>query len=95
MNALKQRWCKFVVWWMDYEGLLNKGLNNFDMVVTTYFESKRRVDCDNTTPKFINDGLSESGFIVDDDSKHLHSLTLKTGYDKDNPRTEIEFFIKD
>ena len=31
--------------------------------------------------------------IVDDDEKHLHSLTLKTGYDKENPRTEFEFYI--
>lgn len=95
MNALKQKWKSFVVWWMKLEKLENKGLDNFDITVTTYFESKRRVDCDNTTPKFLLDGLSESGFIVDDDSKHLHSLTLKTGYDKENPRTEIEVFIKD
>lgn len=27
---------------------------------------------------------------VDDDCSHLRSLTLKTGYDKANPRTEIE-----
>lgn len=56
--------------------------------------SKRRVDCDNTVPKFILDGFSESGFIIDDDGKHLHSLTLKTGYDKDNPRTEIKIIVK-
>lgn len=95
MNALKQKWKDFIVWWMRLEKLENKGLDNFDMIVITYFESKRRVDCDNTTPKFLLDGLSESGFIVDDDSKHLHSLTLKTGYDKENPRTEIEVFIKE
>lgn len=95
MNALKQKWKEFVCFWMKLEKLENKQLDNFDMTVTTYFESKRRVDCDNTTPKFLLDGLSESGFIVDDDSKHLHSLTLKTGYDKENPRTEIEIFIND
>ena len=32
---------------------------------------------------------------VDDDEKHLHSLTLKTGYDKEYPRTEIEVIIND
>lgn len=31
---------------------------------------------------------------VDDDEKHLHSLTLKTGYDKNNPRTEFEIIIE-
>ena len=45
-------------------------------------------------PKFILDGLSESGFIIDDDSKHLTSLTLKCGVDRDNPRTEIEIIIE-
>ena len=48
---------------------------------------------DNTVPKFILDGFSESGFIVDDDGQHLKSLTLRTGYDKNNPRTEIEVII--
>jgi hypothetical protein len=35
------------------------------------------------------DGFTESGFIVDDDGLHLKALTLKTDYDKENPRTEI------
>lgn len=46
-------------------------------------------------PKFILDGLSESGFIVDDDSKHVTSLTMECYVDKENPRTEIEVLIKD
>ena len=67
---------------------------NFDIVITVFFESKRRHDVDNQVPKFILDSFTESGFIVDDDEKHLHSLTLKTGYDKCNPRTEIEVITK-
>lgn len=94
MNALKQKWKDFIVYYIKELGLENKRLENFEMVFTTYMPTKRRIDCDNTVPKFILDGLSESGFIVDDDSLHLHSLTLKAGYDKDNPRTEIEVFVK-
>ena len=94
MNALKQKWKDFVCFWMKLEKLENKQLENFDMTITVYFNTKRRHDVDNQVPKFILDGFSESGFIVDDDEKHLHSLTLKTGYDKENPRTEIEIFIK-
>ena len=45
-------------------------------------------------PKFLLDGFSEAGFIVDDDSKHVTSLTLECGVDKDNPRTEIEVYIE-
>jgi Holliday junction resolvase RusA-like endonuclease len=68
-------------------------LNEVEMAFTTYMPTKRRIDCDNTVPKFILDGFTESGFIVDDDGSHLKSLTLRTGYDKDNPRTEIEVKI--
>lgn len=43
----------------------------------------------------ILDGLAESKFITDDDSKHLTSLTLEVGVDKENPRTEIYVLIKE
>lgn len=94
MNALKQKWKDFVCYWIKSEELDKEQLDNFEIIVTTYFDSKRRTDLDNHVIKFILDGFTESGFIVDDDSKHLHSLTFKAGYDKDNPRTEIEIFIK-
>ena len=93
MNTLKQKWKDFVVYWIKSEGLNNRKLNDFDVVQTIFFDTKIRHDTDNLVPKFILDGFSESGFIVDDDDKHMHSLTLKTGYDKNNPRTEFEFFI--
>ena len=95
MNALKQKWKDFVCFWMKLEKLENKKLDSFDITITVFFDTKIRHDVDNQVPKFILDGFTEAGFIVDDDEKHLHSLTLKTGYDKENPRTEIEVFIKD
>lgn len=93
MNALKQKWKEFVKFWVKINKMDNRQLDNFDLVVTVFFNTKRRHDVDNLTPKFILDGLTEAGTIVDDDEKHLHSLTLKTGYDKENPRTEFEFII--
>ena len=90
MNALKQKWKDFVTFWIREIGLLNKKIFSFYMIFTSFMPTKRRIDCDNTVPKFILDGFSESGFIIDDDGNHLKSLTLKTGYDKINPRTEIE-----
>ena len=60
------------------------------MIFTTYYSTNRRHDVDNSTPKFILDGFSESGLISDDDSTHLKKLTLICNVDKDNPRTEIE-----
>lgn len=89
MNALKQKWKDFIVWWINDLGLNNKNIEQCNMEFVVYFNTKRRHDVDNQVPKFILDGFSESGFIIDDDEKHLLSLTLKTGYDKENPRTEI------
>ena len=93
MNALKQKWKDFVKFWMKLEKLENRQLDNFDIILTVFFNTRRRHDTDNQVPKFILDGFTESGFIVDDDEKHLHSLTLKTGSDKENPRTEFEIIV--
>jgi Holliday junction resolvase RusA-like endonuclease len=89
MNALKQKWKDFVVWFIKYVGYENLSIDECEMVFTTYFKTKIRHDVDNCVPKFILDGLVDSGFIKDDDSKHLKSLTMKCEYDKDCPRTEI------
>jgi len=94
MNALKQKCGDFMVWFIEYSGYTNLHIEECEMIFTSYFKTKIRHDTDNTVPKFFLDGLSESGFIIDDDSKHLTSLTLKCGYDKENPRTEIEVIIK-
>ena len=90
MNALKQKWKKFGVWWINQLGYSDMKLDNFGMIVTVYFERKQRHDVDNQVPKFLLDAFTEAGFIVDDDDLRLRSLTLETGYDKQNPRTEIE-----
>lgn len=94
MNALKQKWKDFIVWFIENQGYSNLHIEKCEMKFTTYFSTNRRHDTDNTVPKFILDGLVESGFIVDDDSKHLTTLTLQCDVDKDNPRTEIEVYIK-
>ncbi len=91
-NSEKQKWKEFVIWWLDELKLSNMKLSRFEVTETVYFDTKRRTDPDNITPKWILDGFVESGFIVDDDGKHLSSLTLKTDYDKNWPRTE--FLIK-
>ena len=93
MNALKQKWKSFGVWFIKELGYSDMKLDSFDIIITVFFETKRRHDPDNQVPKFLLDAFTESGFIVDDDEAHLHSLTLKTGYDKLNPRTEIEVII--
>ena len=89
MNALKQKWKDFGVWWIKSLGFDDLKLDKFEMTFIVYMPTKRRADADGIVPKFILDSFTESGFIVDDDYNHLQSLTLKMGYDKENPRTEI------
>ena len=89
MNNLKQNWKDFCKWWIEDLGYQDYKLDKYEMTFITYMPTKRRSDPDNMSPKFIMDGFTESGFIIDDDGSHLKSLTLKTDYDKNNPRTEI------
>ena len=93
MNALKQRWKDFIIWFVKNQGYSNLHIEQCEMIFTTYYSTNRRHDVDNSTPKFILDGFSESGLIADDDSTHLKKLTLICEVDKDDPRTEIEIII--
>lgn len=89
MNALKAKWKDFIVWFIDQQGYTNLRIEQCELTFKTYFGTGRRHDVDNTCPKFILDGLCESGFIEDDDSTHIQRLTLMCGVDKEHPRTEI------
>ena len=59
------------------------------VTITYYFKTKARHDPDNYNGKFIMDGLVQGGIIADD-SFDCIELRLRGGYDKANPRTEIE-----
>lgn len=89
MNALKQKWKDFMVWFIEDQGYRNLRIERCEMIYTVYKPTRRRLDLDNNTPKFIQDGLVESGFVIDDDMEHIMSLTLRGGVDRDRPRTEI------
>lgn len=93
MNALKQKWKDFIVWFVRDQGYSNLRIQDCELIYTAYYPNHRRHDPDNSVPKFINDGLVESGFLVDDDSTHIRSLTLKCDVDTERPRTEIEVRI--
>lgn len=93
MNALKQRWKDFIVWFVGDQGYANLHIQKCDIRFDTYYATDRRHDTDNSCPKFIIDGLCESGMLVDDDSKHLTSLMLVCHVDHDRPRTEITIDI--
>lgn len=93
MNALKQKWKDFIVWFSTDIGVADRRIQKCIITQTVYYPTRRRHDTDNSVPKFILDGLVASGVIVDDDMKCVTELSLKCGIDSMNPRTEIEIRI--
>ena len=59
-----------------------------NVTIAYYFKTKARHDPDNYG-KLIMDGLVKAKVIQDDCFDHIN-LILKGGWDKENPRTEIE-----
>ena len=95
MNALKQKWKEFIKWFIEEQGYSNLHIEKCEITQTIFYPTERRHDIDNGVPKFILDGLVESGMIVDDDSKHITKLTLSCGVDSKRPRTELLIGIQD
>lgn len=93
MNAIKQKWKEFAIFWCKYHKLEGMMLDDYAIEYVTYMPSKRRADPDNYTCKFLLDGFVEAGFLADDDGSHMRALILRTGYDKKNPRTDINVKI--
>ena len=93
MNCLKQKWKDFIKWFVVEQGYSNLHIEKCEICQTIYYPTNRRHDLDNTVPKFVLDGLVESGMVIDDDSKHITKLILSCGIDKERPRTELLFTI--
>lgn len=92
MNHLKQQWKDFIVWFVDNQGYSNLRIEQCEIVQIIYYKDNRRHDVDNTVPKFILDGLVESGMVEDDDCKHITQLSLVCLIDPEHPRTELHIF---
>lgn len=95
MNNLKRKWKDFIKWFVEEQGYSNLHIEKCEISQIIYYGTNRRHDIDNTTPKFILDGLVEGGMIVDDDSKHLVRLTMQCSVDKQRPRTVLKIKILD
>jgi len=91
MNHQKQVWKEFGEWLVNYYGYTNKKIDKCKIIIEYFFDSKRRHDADNYTPKNLFDSFTVSGLLIDDDFNHVESLTIKGNYSKENPRTEIIF----
>lgn len=93
MNALKQKWKDFIKWFVAEQGYANLRIEECEISQTIYYKTNRRHDIDNSVPKFVLDGLVESGMIVDDDSLHITELKLRCKVDANHPRTELRIKI--
>lgn len=60
-----------------------------DVEIMYYFSTRGRHDADNYAGKFLLDGLTKAGVIVDDDLAHIHLDIKQGGVDKRQPRTVI------
>ncbi len=95
MNALKQKWKDFIKWFVEEQGYANLHIKKCEISQIVYYPNNRRHDIDNSVPKFILDGLVDSGMILDDDSEHISKLVLECRKDIKHPRTELHIKILD
>lgn len=93
MNALKGKWKAMMKWFVEEQGYANLHIERCEITQRVFYPNNRRHDVDNSVPKFILDGLVESGMVVDDDSEHITRLVLECGVDVEHPRTELIFTI--
>lgn len=93
MNALKRKWKDFIVWYIDTLGYTNLRIDKCEIKQHVFFPNNREHDVDNTVPKFILDGFVESGFIVNDNSKHISELRLRCDTGCSYPRTEFTIYV--
>ena len=85
----KSEWTQLVEW--SCKASKDKPVKPYEKAIveiTYYFPNRARHDADNYAGKFLLDGLTKAGVIVDDDLKHITTI-IKGEHDKKNPRTEI------
>lgn len=85
----KREWTDAVVWAIKAARVrLPQPFEHALVTITYYFPTAGRHDADNYAGKYLLDGLTKGGLIVDDDLKHI-TTTICGEVDRNNPRTEI------
>ena len=83
----KKEWTNAVAW-LAKKQAPPKPYRMADVTLLYYFPTRIRHDADNYCGKFLLDGLTQAGVIIDDDLSHIH-LHIGGDHDKENPRTVI------
>ena len=95
MNSLKQNWKSFTIFVIEYYGLQCLSIKKCKCKYIVYRDTKYRRDCDNITPKFLWDGLTESdgiGLLKDDSCDCITELTLSYEYKKGIKGARLIFY---
>lgn len=94
MNALKQKWKDFWIWFVEKKGWGNLELDQVEMKVEMWAWDNRGRDVDNyaSSIKFVLDGLVEAGFLKDDNWFIIPKESFEfKGVDGENPRMLFRF----
>ena len=84
----KERWHWLIKGALNKVGKPKKPFEKALVQITYYFKDKRRRDPDNYSGKMLLDPLVREGILIDDSFSNI-TLVLAAGYDKNEPRTEI------
>jgi Holliday junction resolvase RusA-like endonuclease len=85
----KKKWTEAVQWAVKAaRAKPERPFAHAAVTLTYYFPTNARHDADNYAGKFLLDGLTRAGVIVDDDLKHITTMIIGN-HDAKNPRTEI------
>lgn len=85
----KSEWTRLVMMAIKRQNIrLSKPFEHSIVTITYYFPDNRRHDADNYAGKFLLDGLTRGGVIVDDDLKHITTIIVGD-IDRGNPHTVI------
>jgi len=89
-RANKKKWTEAVMWAIRAaKARPERPYSRAVVTITYFFPTAARHDADNYAGKYLLDGLTRGGVIVDDDLKHI-STTIRGEIDRERPRTEIE-----
>lgn len=93
-GQLKAQWKRFGLWLANKYEVNDLQLTNCVVDIVWYQETKAHRDYDNSyggLKLLLDPLLVQSGFFIDDDSRHVAVLLGDMRYDKSHPRMELRF----
>ena len=89
---MKQQFHDYTKFILNGQNIEKKGLKRCGVIVKHYLPTRSKFDLDGVFVKASFDSLSDWGFWEDDNYTIVEPLFFTGGYDKDNPRSEIQIY---